>query len=66
MLPNSISDSTSALVVVIGGTLTLQGVLTVGNFVQFLLYLATISTALLQIGTIYQRYQQTPRITWHG
>ena len=45
MLPNSISDTTSALVVVIGGILTLQGVLTVGNFVQFLLYLATISVA---------------------
>ncbi len=59
MLPNAISETTSALVVVLGGILTLQGVLTVGNFVQFLLYLATISVALLQLGTIYQRYQQT-------
>ena len=59
MLPNSISDTTSALVVIFGGMLTLQGVLTIGNFVQFLLYLATISASLLQLGTIYQRYQQT-------
>ena len=59
MLPNMISEITSALVVVLGGVLTLQGSLSVGNFVQFLLYLATISVALLQLGTIYQRYQQT-------
>ncbi len=59
MLPNAISETTSALVVLIGGVLTLQGLLTVGNFVQFLLYLATISVALLQLGTIFQRYQQT-------
>lgn len=59
MLPNAISDTTSALVVIIGGILTIQGVLTVGNFVQFLLYLATISVSLLQLGTIYQRFQQT-------
>ena len=59
MLPNAISEMTSALVVVVGGVLTLQGVITVGNFVQFLLYLGTISAALLQLGTIYQRFQQT-------
>jgi ATP-binding cassette subfamily B protein len=59
MLPNAISETTSAIVVVLGGILALQGVLTVGNFVQFLLYLATISVVLLQLGTIYQRLQQT-------
>ncbi|MDX1995238.1 MAG: ABC transporter ATP-binding protein, partial [bacterium] len=32
---------------------------TVGNFAQFLLYLGLISTVLLQLGTIYQRLQQT-------
>jgi ATP-binding cassette, subfamily B, multidrug efflux pump len=59
MLPNAISETTAATVVVLGGIMTLQGILTVGNFVQFLLYLGTISVVLLQLGTIYQRYQQT-------
>lgn len=59
MLPNAIAEMTMAVVVVMGGVLTIQGVLTVGNFVQFLLYLGVISQVLLQIGTIYQRFQQT-------
>jgi ATP-binding cassette, subfamily B, multidrug efflux pump len=59
MLPNMISESTTALVVLFGGILTLQGTLTLGNFVQFLVYLGMISTVMLQLGTIYQRYQQT-------
>ncbi len=58
MLPNMISEATTALVVFFGGMLTLQGVLTLGNFVQFLVYLGMISTVMLQLGTIYQRYQQ--------
>lgn len=59
MVPNMISELTAALVVLFGGILTLNGTLTLGNFVQFLVYLALISNALLQLGTIYQRYQQT-------
>ena len=59
MLPNMISELTTALVVTFGGILALQGSLTLGNFVQFLVYLGVISNVLLQIGTIYQRYQQT-------
>jgi ATP-binding cassette subfamily B protein len=59
MIPNMISQLTAALVVVVGGALTLTGVLTLGNFVQFLVYLKLISDSLLQLGTIYQRYQQT-------
>ncbi len=59
MLPNMISEMTGAIVVIAGGILTLQGSLTLGNFVQFLVYLALISNVLLQIGTIYQRYIQT-------
>jgi len=54
-----ISELTAALVVLFGGILTLNGTLTLGNFVQFLIYLGLISQALLQLGTIYQRYQQT-------
>lgn len=59
MLPNMISELTAAIVVMFGGVLTLQGALTLGNFVQFLVYLSLISNVLLQLGTIYQRYQQT-------
>lgn len=59
MVPNMISELTAALVVLFGGILTLNGTLTLGNFVQFLIYLNLIGTALLQLGTIYQRYQQT-------
>lgn len=58
MLPNMISELTAAVVVLFGGVLTLQGQLTLGSFVQFLVYLAMISNVLLQLGTIYQRYQQ--------
>ncbi|NJO83156.1 MAG: ABC transporter ATP-binding protein [Blastochloris sp.] len=59
MLPNMISQLTTGIVVLFGGILTLQGQLTIGNFTQFLLYLTLISAVLLQLGTIYQRYQQT-------
>lgn len=59
MLPNMISELTAAIVVLFGGLMTIQGSLTLGNFVQFLVYLGMISNVMLQIGTIYQRYQQT-------
>src|SRR5262249_36827668 len=58
MLPNMISELTAAIVVLFGGILTVTGSLTLGNFVQYLLYLAVISAMLLQLGTMYQRYQQ--------
>jgi ATP-binding cassette subfamily B multidrug efflux pump len=59
MLPNAISETTAGIVVLFGGVLTVNGQMTLGNFTQFLLYLGFISTVLLQLGTIYQRYQQT-------
>lgn len=59
MLPNMISDLTRASVVLFGGILTVNGSLTIGNFAQFLIYLTMISQVLLQIGTVYQRLQQT-------
>ncbi|MFN8379966.1 MAG: ABC transporter ATP-binding protein [Anaerolineae bacterium] len=58
MLPNMISQLTTGIVVLFGGILTVEGTLTLGNFTQFLLYLGLISTALLNLGTIYQRLQQ--------
>lgn len=59
MLPNMISQLTAGIVVLFGGIMTVNGAITLGNFVQFLIYLGFISTVLLQLGTIYQRYQQT-------
>jgi ATP-binding cassette, subfamily B, multidrug efflux pump len=59
MIPNMISETTSGVVVLFGGVMVINGSMTVGNFAQFLLYLGLISTVLLQLGTIYQRLQQT-------
>jgi len=57
MLPTMISELTAGIVVVIGGVMTINGAMTLGNFAQFLIYLALIGQALLQFGTVYQRYQ---------
>ncbi len=59
MIPNMVSQLTTGVVVMFGGILTLDGTMTLGNFVQFLGFLGMISNVLLQLGTIYQRYQQT-------
>lgn len=59
MLPNMISQGTVGLVVLFGGILTVEGGMTLGNFTQFLFNLGLISNALLHIGMIYQRLQQT-------
>ncbi|MEP7291046.1 MAG: ABC transporter ATP-binding protein [Chloroflexota bacterium] len=59
MIPNMVSQLTTGIVVLFGGILTLNGTMTLGNFVQFLGFLGMVSNVLLQLGTIYQRYQQT-------
>lgn len=59
MLPNMIAESTAAIVVLFGGVLVVNGHMTAGNFAQFLIFLGMIATVLLQIGTMFQRYQQT-------
>ncbi len=59
MLPNMISELTAAVVVLVGGVMALNGMLTLGDFTKFLVSLGMIATVLLQLGTIYQRYQQT-------
>lgn len=59
MLPNMISELTAGVVVLSGGLMTISGQITVGDFTSFLLYLGMISQVLLQLGTVYQRYQQT-------
>jgi ATP-binding cassette subfamily B protein len=59
MLPNMISQFVVGVVVVAGGVMAVNGALSLGNFTRFMLYLGMISTLLLQVGAIYQRYQQT-------
>ncbi len=59
MLPNMISQLTMGVVVLFGGIQTVNGDLTIGNFARFLIYLGMISNLLLQLGTIYQRSQQS-------
>lgn len=59
MLPQLISQLTTGIVVLFGGSMALSGQITLGNFTQFLLYLTLIGNVLLQLGTIYQRYVQT-------
>lgn len=58
MIPNGVSEFTAAVVVVIGGAMAIQSQMTVGEFTSFLLYLAIISVWLLNLGTVYQRWQQ--------
>ncbi|MBK8136299.1 MAG: hypothetical protein IPK52_10715 [Chloroflexi bacterium] len=58
MLPNMVSELTAAIVVMIGGVMAINGELTVGSFTSFLLYLGVTSVWLLNLGTVYQRYQQ--------
>lgn len=59
MIPNMISETTAGIVVMFGGVMVLNGAITLGHFTQFLMYLGLISSVLLQLGTIYQRFQQT-------
>jgi ATP-binding cassette subfamily B protein len=58
MIPNGVSEFTSAVVVMLGGVMAIGGQMTVGEFTSFLLYLAFVSTWLLNLGTVYQRWQQ--------
>lgn len=58
MLPNMVSELTAAVVVMIGGVMAINGDLTIGDFTSFLLYLGVTSVWLLNLGTVYQRYQQ--------
>src|SRR5690606_12927444 len=59
MLPNMVSELTAAIVVMIGGVMAINGEMSVGDFTSFLLYLGVTSVWLLNLGTVYQRYQQS-------
>ncbi len=58
MIPNMISQLVAGIVVLYGGVLIIHGGMTVGDFASFLGFLGLVSTALLQLGTMYQRYMQ--------
>lgn len=55
MLPQMMIQLTTGLVVLVGGGMTLNGQITLGNFAQFILYLNLVRQVMLQLGTIYQR-----------
>ncbi|MGF1507040.1 MAG: ABC transporter ATP-binding protein [Anaerolineae bacterium] len=59
MLPQMVIHLTAGVIVIVGGVLTLNNQITLGNFTQFLLYLTLINLVLLRLGTTYQRYMQT-------
>jgi len=58
MIPNGVSELTAAVVVMLGGVMAINGQMSLGDFTSFLLYLGIISTWLLNLGTVYQRWQQ--------
>lgn len=58
MIPNGVSELTAAVVVMLGGVMAIQGQMSVGDFTSFLLYLGSVSVWLLNLGTVYQRWQQ--------
>lgn len=58
MIPNGVSELTAAVVVMLGGVMAIQGQMSIGDFTSFLLYLGSVSVWLLNLGTVYQRWQQ--------
>lgn len=58
MIPNGLSEFTAAVIVMLGGVMAIQGQMSIGEFTSFLLYLSGVSVWLLNLGTVYQRWQQ--------
>ena len=59
MLPQMVIYLTTGLIVLFGGQMVIRGEITIGNFTQFLLYLALIRRSMLMLGATFQRYMQT-------
>jgi len=57
-IPGMVVRLTAALVLAIGGGLVISGGLTLGQFVQFIIYLGLLSNAAIQISAAYERLQQ--------
>jgi ATP-binding cassette, subfamily B, multidrug efflux pump len=57
-LPSLVVRLAATLILAIGGTLIIQGQLTLGQYVQFIIYLNLLSTAAQQLSQAYERLQQ--------
>lgn len=57
-LPGVVVRLTAALVLAVGGGLVIDGRLTLGQLVQFVVYLGLLSNAAVQISAAYERLQQ--------
>jgi ATP-binding cassette subfamily B protein len=57
-LPNLVVRLATTLVLAIGGILIIQGRLTIGQYVQFIVYLGLLSNAALQLSRALERLQQ--------
>ncbi len=57
-LPTLVVRLAATLILAIGGVLIIQGRLTLGEYVQFIIYLNLLSTAATQISQAYERLQQ--------
>jgi ATP-binding cassette subfamily B multidrug efflux pump len=57
-LPSLVVRLAATLILAIGGALIIDGKLTVGEYVQFIVYLNLLSTAATQLSQAYERLQQ--------
>src|SRR5215213_8111200 len=57
-LPSLVVRLAATLILAIGGMLIIQGQLTLGEYVQFIIYLNLLSTAAQQLSQAYERLQQ--------
>lgn len=57
-LPNLVVRLAATLVLAIGGTMIISGQLTIGQYVQFIVYLGLLSGAAQQLSQAYERLQQ--------
>ena len=57
-IPGTAVRLTTAIVLAVGGAKVIGGSITVGQFVQFIVYLGLLSNAAVQISSAYERLQQ--------
>jgi ATP-binding cassette, subfamily B, multidrug efflux pump len=57
-IPGVVVRLTAAIVLAVGGAMVIDGTLTLGQFVQFIVYLGLLSNAAVQISNAYERLQQ--------